>query len=132
MRQIYESKVVSCMFKLLLFKVIVARFGHDICHAPCHFWWKFTCKMPDAPDTTSIDHGTSSITVRTPIAFLVAILVVLVLILHVLMFLLFLLLLFLQGCCWLLFLQGPSRIGRNCLSHGWELSITRPLVFVSS
>ena len=76
-----------------MFKVIVARFGHDIRHAPCHFLWKFTCKMPDAPDTTSIDHRTSTISVRTPLAFLVAILVVLVLILRVLMFL------FSCSCC---------------------------------
>ena len=46
--------------------------------------------MPDAPDTTSIDHRTFTITVRTPLAFLVVILVVLVLILRVLMFLFFL------------------------------------------
>ena len=62
----------SCFFLLLfllLFKVIVARFGHDICHAPCHFLWKFTCKMPDAPDTTSIDRRTFTIIVRTPLAY---------------------------------------------------------------
>ena len=43
--------------------------------------------MPDAPDTTSIDRRTFTITVRTPLAFLVAILVVLVPILRVPMFL---------------------------------------------
>ena len=88
----------SCVFLLLfllLLKVIVARFGHDICHAPCHFLWKFTCKMPDAPDTTSIDRRTFTIIVRTPLAYSccsgsypscsnVSF---------------FLLLLFLQGCC---------------------------------
>ena len=76
------------MFFLFLFflvvvpalKVIVARLGHDICHAPCHFLQKVTCKVPDALDTTSIAHRTFAISVRTPLAFLVAILVVLVLI----------------------------------------------------
>ena len=92
---------------------------YDICHAPCHFLWKFTCKMPDAPDTTSIDRRTFTITVRTPLAFLVAILVVLVPILRVLMFLI-------SPCCscfltrLLLFVAFT-----RSKSHRPELSITR-------
>ena len=31
-----------------------------------HFVWKFTGKMPDATDTTSIKHGALTIAVRTP------------------------------------------------------------------
>ena len=31
-----------------------------------HFVWKFTGKMPDAPETTSIKHRASTVTVRTP------------------------------------------------------------------
>ena len=96
---------LSLLF-LLLFKVIVARFGHDICHAPCHFLWKFTCKMPDAPDTTSIDRRTFTIIVRTPLAYSccsgsypscsnVSF---------------FLLLLFLQGCCLIIVFTREARM----------------------
>ena len=92
---------------------------YDICHAPCHFLWKFTCKMLDAPDTTSIDRRTFTITVRTPLAFLVAILVVLVPILRVLMFLI-------SPCCSCFFLTRLLLFAfTRSKSHRPELSITR-------
>ena len=97
--------IVLCVLHILVLRVLfVLVFSYccscsclkyDICHVPCHFLWKFTCKMPDAPDTTSIDRRTFTITIRTPLAYSccsgsypscsnVSF---------------FLLLLFLQGCC---------------------------------
>ena len=45
--------------------------------------------MPNAPNTISINRRTFTITIRTPLTFLVAILVVLIPILRILMFLIF-------------------------------------------